>query len=60
VQKYDEKVQFWLVFPARTTSTMACLGSGTKVLSEVFGFATVIAPFGSFNRKLVGIVPERS
>ena len=31
-------------------------GSGTSVLSGVFGFATVTAVLGSANRKLIGVV----
>ena len=48
--------QFWLLCSAGAANTNAAVGSGTSVLSGVFGFATVIAALGSACRKLVGVV----
>jgi hypothetical protein len=48
--------QFRLVCSARAANAAAPVGSGTRALFGVFGFATVIAVLGSANRKLVGVV----
>lgn len=48
--------QFRLNSTARAANAIARPGSGTSVLSGVFGFATVTAVLGSANRKLIGVV----
>jgi hypothetical protein len=51
-----KRAQFRLISSARAATAIARLGSGTRVLSGVFGFATVIAILGRANRKLIGVV----
>jgi hypothetical protein len=46
--------QFWLVSSDRAASVTVPVGSDTKALSGVFGFATIATVLGSTNSKLVG------
>jgi hypothetical protein len=47
--------QFWLVSSDRAASVTVPVGSDTRALSGVFGFATIVTVLGSTNRRPVGV-----